>query len=277
MAYVNELLSKNDFLENFCQGALWKEKIQNVTNKTVLPLFFYFDDFEVGNALGSHSGDQKLGAVYVSLPFLPIKYKTQLENIFLFMLFKSNDRKKYGNDIFISIVKEINFLREFGITFNISDKLYFDIGLIVGDNLGLNSMLGFVESFSSTYFCRFCKTPKFLTNTQILENNTALRNKNNYQNDLTVNNASLTGIKENSIFNQIKDFHVTENYSVDIMHDMLEGVCIYDLSFLLKKLIFEFELFSVNTLNSIISTFDYGTHFISNKPPLINEAKLKKR
>jgi len=36
--------------------------------KTVLPLFMYFDDFESGNVLGSHSGIHKVGAVYVSIP-----------------------------------------------------------------------------------------------------------------------------------------------------------------------------------------------------------------
>ncbi|CAG9763624.1 unnamed protein product [Ceutorhynchus assimilis] len=47
MTHVNELSSEKDNLEIFLQGALWKQKIQNVSNKTILPLFFYFDDFGV--------------------------------------------------------------------------------------------------------------------------------------------------------------------------------------------------------------------------------------
>ena len=33
----------------------------------------------------------------------------------------------------------------------------FQLVLILGDNLGLNGILGFVESFSANCFCRICK------------------------------------------------------------------------------------------------------------------------
>jgi len=43
----------------------------------VLLLFVYFDDVEINNPLGSHSS--KLGAVYVTLPCLPLECRSLLK------------------------------------------------------------------------------------------------------------------------------------------------------------------------------------------------------
>jgi hypothetical protein len=67
-----------------------------------------------------------------------------------------------------------------------------------------------------------------------------------------MNNILLSGIKENCIWNQIPSFHVTQNYCVDIMHDVLLGVCNYDLAPLLKNYIIMFKYFSLDTLNNRI-------------------------
>lgn len=40
-------------------------------------------------------------------------------------------------------------------------KIYFALGLLLGDNLGLNGMLGFVESFNAYHSCRLCTTSKY--------------------------------------------------------------------------------------------------------------------
>ena len=39
-----------------------------------------------------------------------------------------------------------------------------------------------------------------------------------------------TGIKEKCIFNAIKGYHNIENCSVDLMHDVYEGVCNYTMA-----------------------------------------------
>jgi hypothetical protein len=62
-------------------------------------------------------------------------------------------------------------------------------------------------------------------------------NKQTYDDDVTARNASLNGIKEECVFNQLESFKVYENHSVDIMHDLLEGVFPYDLSLILKYFI----------------------------------------
>ena len=54
--------------------------------------------------------------------------------------------------MFSKIIKEFNFLKR-GKTI----KVYFQCNLILGDNLGLNQILGFVENFKANYFCKICR------------------------------------------------------------------------------------------------------------------------
>lgn len=95
--YVKELTNNSTKLSNFIQGDMWKTKLQKFGNKTVFPLFIYFDDYETGNPLGSHAGSQKLGAVYTSIPCIPPQYASNLSSIYLTLLFYAQDRKSFGN------------------------------------------------------------------------------------------------------------------------------------------------------------------------------------
>lgn len=45
---------------------------------------------------------------------------------------------------------------------------------LAGDNLALNSLLGFVESFSSTHWCGFCLTNREEIQLVFIENNPGL-------------------------------------------------------------------------------------------------------
>lgn len=45
------------------QSNVWKNKLKSQPYKIILPYFLYFDDYETNNALGSHTGLQKLGDV----------------------------------------------------------------------------------------------------------------------------------------------------------------------------------------------------------------------
>lgn len=59
-----------------------------------------------------------------------------------------------------------------------------------------------------------------------------MRNKVNYESQVIANNSKGTGIKERCVFNAIPSFDVTQNFVVDIMHDLFEGVCSYDYLFI---------------------------------------------
>lgn len=78
------------------------------------------------------------------------------------------------------------------------------------------------------------------------------------------------------MFHEIDDFHTTENISIDVMHDILEGVCRYILSYLIYTFIYVNNYFTLDLLNLRIQNFDFNENERSNKPPIITLKSFKK-
>ena len=272
--YINFLFLGNEIISNIIQSPHWKKKLaRHDPSKKVYPLLLYFDDYENNNPLGSHKGISKCGAVYLSIPCLPPEFQAKIENIFLFILFNSLDRTSFTNSIvFQKTFEELKFLQNTGITLNLptgKQTLYFDLALIIGDNLGLHSIFGFTESFRANKFCRFCLTQSKKINSILKESDCILRNIENYDSLLALNDVTKSGIKSNCVFNEIPGFHVTENPAVDVMHDFLEGVCRYDVALLLHYFIYVRKYFTLDDLNVKLRAFYYGPNKSINKPPEI--------
>ncbi|XP_035701045.1 uncharacterized protein LOC118433340 [Folsomia candida] len=137
-----------------------------------------------------------------------------------------------------------------------------------GDNLGLHTLFGFTESFNANFRCRFCKMGKQQTFTAIEEVIAQRRSLEDYENDLQINNVSLTGIREGTILNDIKGFHITSNFAPDIMHDVLEGICITELKLFLKH-VCQNGFFSLTEINHrISSSIKSYSHSISKLPEI---------
>lgn len=277
MKHMTKLMSEKK-ISNFVNGELWKTKIKNFKNKTVIPYFLFIDDLEVNNPLGSHRGFQKITAIYYSIPVIPPEYISMLENIFLAGLFKAKDCKLHGKDkCFYPLVNEIKELSSSGLTLCINGEnkhVYFVLGLIIGDNLGLNDSLGFTNSFNANFFCRFCRRHKSYLSKDLIEYSDFLRDEINYNSDLKLNDLKRTGIVEDSLLNTIDEFHVTKNYAVDIMHDIFEGICHYNLSKIISHFINELHLFTLETLNARIQLFSFGETENGNIPSSINISDL---
>lgn len=268
----------DNVISNIIQSDYWKEKTSALKSDIVLPILLYYDEYETGNPLGAHAGIHKLGAVYFSIPCLPVTEEGSVNNIFLTMLFHSSDLYEFGNQaIFFNLLDSLNQLESKGIAINVSDELIlvkFCIAFIIGDNLGLHTILGFSESFRANFFCRFCKCHRNETQVLCYENVNLLRNESNYTLDLEVNDVSKTGIKSFCIWNNIKSFEVTNNLAVDVMHDIFEGVGGYDMVLLIDQFINKDKFFTLKILNSRIKYFTYGFE-IKNKPCLISSDNLK--
>lgn len=133
----------------------------------------------------------------------------------------------------------------------------------------MHSILGLHESFSSSYPCRFCKINKNALKTTFSNDPNLMRKKQNYDEDIQLWQAEhqSTGIKDICVWHELSNFHLVNNYAVDAMHDLLEGICVYDITFLLRTLIIDLHLFSLEVLNNKINSFHYGYIDNINKPP----------
>jgi len=277
--FMNESLSNNETMISFLDGSTWKKMRRNFSDKIVFPIYLYYDDVELGNPLGSHSGIHKMGCIYYSVVAFPPEYLSALENIFIAFLFHSTDRgiNKVTNEImFSSLINELKDLQTNGITIQVDSveiTIFFALGLVLGDNLGLNSILGFVESFNANYCCRICRCSKHDLHKMVREVDTLIRNENNYETDIILNCVSNSGLNERCIFNKVPNFHVVQNMVCDFMHDIPEGVARYDMALVIKNLI-DKKYFTLNQLNSRITLFDYGVTERKNCPPKINQNSL---
>lgn len=83
------------------------------------------------------------------------------------------------------------------------------------------------------------------------------------------------GIQEEYIFNLIPNFHVINNISVDPMHNILEGICRYDIAKILHNFIYEEHFFTLEIFNNRLLFFD---NVFSNKniPPNLSCESIKK-
>ena len=284
MDYIASIEKNEIIITNFVQGNFWRNlKSTFDPTKIILPLFVYNDDYETNDPLGSRAGFNKNSAVYASIPCLPLIYQSKLENIFLFSLFNSLDRKLVGDRAVFRIpINELEFLEEHGIHININDSeqdIFFRFVLLLGDNLGLNAILGFVQSFSANFYCRICLMNKRETGRTFDEDFCTLRNVENYNEGIEQNDVSKTGIVKPWVFHNSKlsSFHVTKNIIVDAMHDLLERILKYDLAMLLAYYIDVQKYFSLSQLNERLNAFDYDDNNKKSRPPEITLAHLTQK
>lgn len=141
------------------------------------------------------------------LQFSCLPNDTKLENVFFIASINSNDLKKIGKKKCLKpIIDQMTFLEKDGISVNCSNGQnyhpYFIPILILGDNLGLNSLMGFSKSFNTT-FCRFCSISKQRSLTTPSDVPELRRTYENYDLHLQENNASKTGIVQKCVFNRM--------------------------------------------------------------------------
>lgn len=269
-------------VNHFLKGSIWKQTLSNFKDSDiVIPYFLYHDDFETGNALGSHSTHNTISAFYMNFPTIPQYASSLLDNIFVIMLIKAKYLKEIGyTKSCTPLIDILKMLETDGIIIQLpsgDQRVYFVLGLLLGDNLGLNSMMGFVKSFSANFYCRMCKQLKSDMQRACVENSTFNRNIDNYNCDLENSNFNMTGLRERSPFNILNSFHVVQNLSVDIMHDLFEGVLKNDLSLIILHFIEVKKYFSLEILNIRKNAFDYGEIEIKNNSLPIKIEQLKTR
>ncbi|CAH0560966.1 unnamed protein product [Brassicogethes aeneus] len=274
--YIFKMNNRDGVISSILQGNLWKNISDRFGDRFVIPLYIYFDEFETGNPLGSRAGIHKLGGVYFSIAAIPPEFSSRLENIFLAQIFETRYMKMFTNqEIFNPLINELKKLESDGITVNLKSgekQIYFYLAAVLGDNLGLNSILGFNEGFNSKHYCRCCRLDKETCQKAVREDSKSFRTIINYAQDLLKFEC---GVKSRCVWNDLKYFDNTVNVSVDIMHDIQEGICRYNMGYILNHLINVKHYFSLSVLNRRIEYFNHNSSDVANPPPSIKEDHVK--
>ncbi|XP_058826737.1 uncharacterized protein LOC131686754 [Topomyia yanbarensis] len=273
--------SKDGIYRSLVDGQVWQRRKELFGDKLLIPLNIYFEDFNTSDTSSIHAASTSICGIYFNIPCIPIYLLTKLNNVLIAGFIKTVDRKCNDNDkTFHKLIDILIELETHGLDIvigNVEKKVCFALGFVLGDNLGINGITGFVESFRATYFCRVCKRTREQTENDSVEQVSSLRKARNYEFDLSLKNVSTTGLKEECIFNRLSYFHVCDNFVFDAMHDMLEGMLVYNLQHCLYYFVFKTLFLTVNDLNRRKNMFVYGDLNSSNILNDFVENKIKKR
>ncbi|XP_049330682.1 uncharacterized protein LOC111195788 isoform X1 [Astyanax mexicanus] len=240
-----------------------------------LSILLYSDDFEICNPLGTSRKKHKVTSVYWVLADIPSVLRSTLSSIYLAVLCKADDIKKFGYPrVLEPLLNDLKSFEEEGLFVPCLGKIIKGtVFSVIADNLGAHSVGGFIESFSASYICRFCIGER--SQFQELEVRTGAfpsRTKHHHQLDVEAALASNThshGVKRHcAISERLSHFHVTTGYPPDILHDLLEGIVPVELALCLDILIKK-KYFSLEELNCIIQRFPYKWKDRTNCPQVI--------
>lgn len=260
---------------DFCCGELYKKCELYQNNRYTIQIQIAYDDFEPCNALSSKANMHKICGVYFSVKNMPPKYLSQLKNIFVLCLCNADDLKTANtdfNDIWSLVVKEVKFLEEIGIELSDKTVIKGSISFLTCDNLGFHIAMGLAQSFNCSYNCRICTCTKEEGQQMIKEDLAKLRTREQYakqieviKNSTKVDYKESVGVRYFCQLNELKYFHIFENLSLDLMHDIPEGTMKYALKGFFEILI-DKKVFSEDDLVKICQYYDYGKLNSANIP-----------
>lgn len=256
-------------------GSHFKDNIFLAGGKLRILLKLYIDEFEICNPLGTSRRKHKLCGIYWTLNNLPASLQSSLHAIYLAVLCKSDDLKKYGYEqILHPLLHDVKSLEQDGLYIPLLGKCFKGtVQFVVADNLGAHSLSGLNESFSSGYICRFCTGTKADIQTNDVQSGAfSLRRKELHAlhvKTASESGASCFGVKNHCIITEtLTHFSIHTGYPPDIMHDVFEGIVPVELAHCLGVLVNK-KYFDIETLNKAILHFPYKWEDKKNKPHAI--------
>lgn len=270
----------DDKYENFCCGSIYKK--HEVFTPATIQLQLGMDEFEPCNALKTKAGLHKMYAVYLQINNMDPKLKSKLGNIHLVALAKSCDVKAGDADkIANKIVSDLKVLETEGITIEPGLNLKAVLITVCSDNLGANAAFGFVESFNSTYFCRICELTSAECKITTTEIAAKIRRKQSYEAVLqsldeieNLDYKETKGIKKSCVFNKLRFFHILDNCTIDIMHDINEGVIPFFMDFFFKHMITK-KIATFSQIQALCRDHNYGYLWNKYKPSVVKLEKTR--
>ncbi len=95
-----------------------------------------------------------------------------------------------------------------------------------------------------------------------------------YASDIAINKLSETGVNFESVINKLPYHYVLKNVSMDIMHDIFEGVALDLFKYFITQCI-ERNIMTLDTINSRLLSFQYERHYTKSKPSLLKVNFIK--
>ena len=273
--------SKEGVYADMRDATYFKESPLFSKENDALQIQLFYDDFETANVLGPKRGLHKLGAIYFTLRNFPPIFNSSLTNIHLCALFHAQDIKRYGFNLILEpLINDLKVLETEGLQIPIfKHVIYGTVIQVTGDNLGLHGLFGLVESFSARYCCRFCLLEKHRFQTVFCEDDqeVVLRTADMHaQHCQTVQTdprlPHVYGVKRVCLLNSLKYFNTANNFSVDIMHDILEGVGQFEVKLILKYI--QGNFLNAEQVVGRIHAYDYGFNQRRNRPHLPTDKLL---
>lgn len=276
--------ANSDVMQDIWDGEVMLKNTFFPSESPPLALILYEDALEVTNPLGAGRKKHKVLAVYLTLGNISPWYRSNIDHMQLVLLCKEQDFKTFGHDlVFGPLIRDLKDMEDNGII--LEDGTVFRGGLcaIAGDNLGSHNIGGFVENFSrSEFFCRFCDISRAAFQSNALLTGVT-RTRESYQETVqslqrqreTSVKSSERGIKCDSIFNQLRCFHVCQpGLPPCLGHDLFEGVVSFDLALSINRLVQE-KHFTNLDLNASIRQFKFLGNDALDKPPEIHPGSEK--
>lgn len=269
---------KANIYERFCCGTVCRSNDFFRENPHALQIQLSIDDFEICNPLGSKSGLHKVCGIYFVVNNMPKGYNSKLQNIVLVALCNTDDLDTPSTDInsiWAMIVSEIKYLEDVGIDIGNGIRIKGTIINLTADNLGANAAFCLTKGFRSHNYCRICLLTKNQCEQAIVDDPSKYRDVSHYQQILKLIDecsikqpAETYGIKQYCVLNDLKYFHIFKNFSVDIMHDLCEGV----IPCLLKKFILYCigkKVFKEIEIKNSIQHYSFPKIYRRDKPSIL--------
>lgn len=234
----------------------------------------YQDEIELGNALSSRAGKNKISNFCFKIQNFPEKWNSSPKAIFPLIYALASTTKKIGlNRIMKPLIEDLKELEQGVEIYYGSEKFHLRVILTMfcGDTLAAHDVFGLLGP-GATYFCRLCTIdrPSFRnTPTAKFPNRTIEwydTNISAVRNGLIKSNEC--GLKETgSVLNDLDGFHITSNWSLDVMHDLGEGIIPLTLQLVLSHYAKQKAYgLTKEYINHRISTFNYGYLDRKNRP-----------
>ncbi|XP_061512531.1 uncharacterized protein LOC133393095 [Anopheles gambiae] len=234
----------------------------------------YQDDVELGNALSSRAGINKVSVFDFKIENFPSRWNSSPKTIFPLIYCTSIDSKKHGfNKILEPLIHDLRKLEHGVDVFYGTEKYTIRavVTMFCGDTLAVHEVFGLMGPMAK-FFCRLCTIPRPAFHQNPFQN-FPMRTTEWYEFNLEKVNSGVMkpsdcGLKRgNCILNELQYYHITQNFALDTMHDIAEGLVPITIQLVLGHYHKIKSLgFSASFINDRIHLFAYGYIDKKNRP-----------